>query len=154
MSAWTRYGRRCLGGFYLAMAWGVNAFVTLPDAGDAMRGFAADSWLPPYRAVLEAVVVPNAVPVTLATIAFETAAGVAMLAPSARVARFGVLAGAAWCTGLLPALAWPYIAAMPPLIAVQLWLFWALRREERSRSSRSRHETDRQNGMRQRIPQR
>jgi len=119
------------------MAWGVNTFVTLPKARDVMAGFAQDCWVPTYKKAVDALVVPNAVPVTVAAIAGETVVGAAMLGRSERSAQVGMLAGAAWCTGLLPVLTWPYIAVMPPLIVVQLWLFRSLRRSSSPQRTRT-----------------
>ena len=63
-SAALRITSRAFGVFYLAMAWGINVFVTLPMARQAMQGFARDSWLPAYQDLLYAAVVPHAVAVT------------------------------------------------------------------------------------------
>jgi hypothetical protein len=119
---------RGFGVFYLAMAWGVNALATLPAADETMRGFERDSWIPLYQDLLGALIVPNAHAVVIATIAFETVIGAVMLFGGNRLASWAMLAGTAWCIGLLPALAWPYIAVMPPLILAQFVLFLRLRR--------------------------
>jgi hypothetical protein len=72
--------------------------------------------------------VPNAWAVVVATIIFETAVGAVLLLGTRRIASWASLAGAAWCMGLIPAVAWPFFATLLPLTALQVWLFVRLRR--------------------------
>lgn len=97
-------GAAATGVFFAACAVG-NAVGTLPRATTALTWFRDGAWLPPYPALLRRLV-PVAVPVVGATVAFE--AVVAALLLGRRHQEAGLWLATGWVAGISPAVAYPY----------------------------------------------
>lgn len=111
---------RILSGMYfLVMAFGVNARVTLRNPGvyDAMADLAV---LPPYRWLLRSVIRPLATPFTLVLIVFEAVTGLLILGRG-KAARLGLASAVAFQLAVIPGVAL-YGLVNLPVAAVQIWL--------------------------------
>jgi hypothetical protein len=95
-------------------AW--HSAYTVGHARAVYEAFGDMAWLAPYQWLIRELVVPNALAFTLGLIAFEATVGILLLGRG-RFARAGLLAGIAFNLSLVPALGWPYVLGIVPLIA-------------------------------------
>jgi hypothetical protein len=114
---WRNAARIAFGGFFVAMAT-YNATVVLPDAAASYTNIANNLAWPGFDWLMLHLVVPAAVPFTVALIAFEVGVAVLVLSKGRRV-RVGLLAAIAFMIGLAPLMSW-YELGNVPLVA------WAL----------------------------
>jgi hypothetical protein len=112
-----RAGRAVLAAVYLGGAVWHSAY-TVGHARAVYEAFGDMAWLPPYQWLIRELVVPNGAAFTLALIAFEATVGILLLGRGG-LARAGLVAGIAFNLALVPALGWPYVLGVVPLLAAQ-----------------------------------
>ena len=118
--AW-RIGARAVGVYFGSMAV-LNTVRTVRIAPDFLQWLRDNTWLPPYRPVLGALV-PVAPAIILGSAAFQAAVAYQLL--RGRRVSGSLRWAQAWVLGLIPALPWPYWVVN----AVSAGAFEALRRD-------------------------
>jgi hypothetical protein len=112
-------------GVLLAIGAVFNTTYTLRNGAEFYRSFADGAWLPPARAVLDKVVIPNATTVTVTVILFEATAALLILTRGGLV-QPALIAGAGFA--LLAAVASSPGGTIANLILAALMLILAMTR--------------------------